>query len=383
VKLSFVGISGYALPHTRVRCYHFAESLRRKYSLDTEVVSYKDMFAPELTEADMWSLGLKQKISMNLKAYKYLKSEPRVVYLQKIHYHSAATLMLHRLKNLPYIFDYDDYDVDLSVFFQSLLTNYVAFRTPNYLEATRIAAEEAVSCVAASKFLQGFLSRWNKKTFYLQTGVDTDRFVCKDFNSDSNKVRLLWVGLVWGEQIYQNILFLLEAYSRIYSECPNTELVIVGGGQYMKYVNNCLKTVYSNLPVTVHKEVDYADVPGIMQGFDLGMFPLVQRTQWAESKSPTKVFEYLSTGLAVVASRNGEVRHLIDDGKDGYLADNMREFVDKAITLIKDKDLRTEIGKKAAKRVKEEFSLNALDKKLLIVLQESLGKLDPFRIEAV
>ena len=169
----------------------------------------------------------------------------------------------------------------------------------------------------------------------------------------------------------------------IYNECPNTELVIVGGGQFMKYVRNCLKTVYSNLPVTVYKEVDYTDIPSIMQGFDLGMFPLTQKTQWAESKSPTKVFEYLSTGLVVVPSRNGEVRHLTDDGKEGYIAEDMKEFVDKTITLIKDKDLRIEIGKKATKRVREEYSLNALDKKLLIVLQESLGKLDPFRIGAI
>ena len=107
------------------------------------MVDTKDMFAPEITEADMWSLGLKQKISMNLKAYKYLNSEPRVVYLQKIHYHSAATLMLHRLRNLPYIFDYDDYDVDLSVLLSKFTCKLYDFQTPNYLEATRIAAKRA------------------------------------------------------------------------------------------------------------------------------------------------------------------------------------------------------------------------------------------------
>ncbi|MBN1232322.1 MAG: glycosyltransferase family 4 protein [Candidatus Coatesbacteria bacterium] len=375
MKITFIGISGYELPHTRVRCYHFARILKEKHGFDTEVLSYKQDLAKNLSEEEMWNLDLCSRINLNLKAYKALKNEKRLIYLQKIHYHSASTILLNRYRNYPYVFDYDDYDIELSVFFQNHWINKFVFGTSNYLQATKRISENASTCIAASHFLKDFLTQWNSKTFLVPTGMDSDRFPCKEYRNNDNIVKLGWVGIVWGEQIYHNVLFILEVFEKVYKECQNTELVLVGGGIFMKYVKNCINTIYSDLPISVIPQVKYEEVPSLLQSFDIGLFPLIQQSPWAWSKSPTKVFEYLSSGLAVVASNNGEVSYLIEDGLTGFKANDLDEFVEKTINLVRDKDLRVRIGKNASLVAINEYSLNALDKNLVSVLQDTLSRI--------
>lgn len=375
MKITFIGISGYELPHTRVRCYHFARILKEKHGFDTEVLSYKQDLAKNLSEEEMWNLDLCSRINLNLKAYKALKNEKRLIYLQKIHYHSASTILLNRYRNYPYVFDYDDYDIELSVFFQNHWINKFVFGTSNYLQATKRISENASTCIAASHFLKDFLAQWNSKTFLVPTGMDSDRFPCKEYRNNDNIVKLGWVGIVWGEQIYHNVLFILEVFEKVYKECQNTELVLVGGGIFMKYVKNCINTIYSDLPISIIPQVKYEEVPSLLQSFDIGLFPLIQQSPWAWSKSPTKVFEYLSSGLAVVASNNGEVSYLIEDGLTGFKANDLDEFVEKTINLVRDKDLRVRIGKNASLVAINEYSLNALDKNLVSVLQDTLSRI--------
>jgi glycosyltransferase involved in cell wall biosynthesis len=64
----------------------------------------------------------------------------------------------------------------------------------------------------------------------------------------------------------------------------------------------------------------YADLPGVMAGFDVALMPFALN-EATRSISPTKTLEYLAAGLPVVSTRvpdvvadYADVVHLADDG---------------------------------------------------------------------
>ncbi|MCD4655600.1 glycosyltransferase [bacterium] len=81
---------------------------------------------------------------------------------------------------------------------------------------------------------------------------------------------------------------------------------------------------------------------------------------WVRSKSPTKLFEYMATGLPVVADAIGEVRHVLESGISGFLAANQEEFNRAMIDLCRNHRRRLEMGIAARKRVATNFSIPVL-----------------------
>ena len=60
MKIIFIGINGYQIPYTRIRCYHFANILR-KYGLETEVLSYQEHLSSQYNGTQMLQLNDREK----------------------------------------------------------------------------------------------------------------------------------------------------------------------------------------------------------------------------------------------------------------------------------------------------------------------------------
>jgi glycosyltransferase involved in cell wall biosynthesis len=56
---------------------------------------------------------------------------------------------------------------------------------------------------------------------------------------------------------------------------------------------------------------------------------------------------------------------IINDGVNGYLANNNKEWVEKISALIDSAELRKEIGKNGRKTIEESYSINSLSPKYL------------------
>ena len=74
------------------------------------------------------------------------------------------------------------------------------------------------------------------------------------------------------------------------------------------------------------------------------------------------VTEAMWKGTAVVASNVGGIPAQIEDGKSGYLleADDYTGFADRIVTLLKDPDQATEVGRQAKERVRNKFLITRL-----------------------
>jgi len=248
MKLIFVGLSGYQYPHTRVRCYHFANMLREKYNIDTEVLSFRDNLAPHLSEVDMYeSLNDKKRLLLTAKAIKsILVSGKSISYIQKAHTNSAAPYLLYKLLGKDYIFDYDDYDVNLSVLFHRGILNRLIFGTNKWDDILYKLASRARACVVSSRSLEKILSIYNSKVYRVPTGVDVNRFAPKE-KADMPIKNFLWTGLVWGKEIFDSVVIMLEAFSELNKKHPDTNMTIIGSGQLMPQLKYLASKKYINV----------------------------------------------------------------------------------------------------------------------------------------
>jgi O-antigen biosynthesis protein len=117
-------------------------------------------------------------------------------------------------------------------------------------------------------------------------------------------------------------------------------------------------------------------MPEVMKDVDIGLMPLIPddfNRDWMESKSPTKFFEYMAMGKATVTSAFGEVKNIVQDGIDGFLANNLDEFTYKFIMLAKNKELRDKMGSSAREKVTSNYSIEELGKSLFSILTKDLG----------
>jgi glycosyltransferase involved in cell wall biosynthesis len=373
IRVLFVAHNGYGYPHSRVRCYHFARVLAEQPGFESAVLSFRDDLAPHLSEEAMYfGLRDRHKMLLTLKAIPRLFSERHsLIYIQKAHFHSAAPFFLHRMDILPrYIFDYDDYDIPLSNFFGRGVWNRLFFGTNRWDEITYRHARRALGCVASSYRLEEFLRIYNSHVVRVPTGVDTQLF--QPGARSGLEVVYLWNGIIWGEPIYQNVQMIVRSFPKVARAVPGARLLIVGEGRLWDRLLSDLAQ-QNDLPVSTIRSVPSDEMPGILRKADVGLYPVVEETAWTAAKSPTKLFEYMAAGLAVVASDIGEAGLVIEDAEEGLLAQTEEEFVDAMIRVGRDAVLRRTLGENARRKAESEYSLPVLGKRLAEFLCEVVG----------
>jgi glycosyltransferase involved in cell wall biosynthesis len=369
-RLLFVGLSGYQYPHTRVRCYHFAKALAGRPGLETDVLSFKDHLAAEKTERDMYELRDREKMRLALAGFKRLWAEKgSVFYLQKALFHAAPACILSRLGRNKYIYDCDDYDIPLSQFFAKGRWNRLLFGSHKWDEITYKIARRSLCCVAASHFLWDMLAEHNSRVYLVHTGVDTTVFTPPEKRSEDGPV-FLWNGLIWGDVIVDNVTFILRCFNRVKEKYPNAVLRIVGGGVMADEVHKYHRDNFPALEVEYTSWLDPREMPQVLREVHVGLLPLIQNDDWIKSKSPTKLFEYMSSELAVVSSNIGEATHVIQNGIEGLLVDDEESFTGAMMSLCEKPEMIAQLGQAARKRVEADYCLPALADKLYDMLVE-------------
>jgi glycosyltransferase involved in cell wall biosynthesis len=89
---------------------------------------------------------------------------------------------------------------------------------------------------------------------------------------------------------------------------------------------------------------------------DINVAPLVLDDPFCEAKSEIKFTETGILKIPTVAVRNQTFSEAIEDGEDGFLADNKKEWVEKIEKLVKDEKLRKLMGEKARKKVLRDYT---------------------------
>lgn len=116
--------------------------------------------------------------------------------------------------------------------------------------------------------------------------------------------------------------------------------------------------------------VPWRDLPRILSQFDINLAPLVTDNPFTKAKSEIKYIEAALVGVPTIASLTPAFRHAINDGENGFLANNVNDWIEKINTLLDDKNKRHEIGECAYQDVLKNDHPLTRAKQLIKILEE-------------
>ena len=362
-KIIFITREGYALSGARVRCHGFARQLR-KCGIPAEVFSFADDLKAKFGEEEK-QMSLAEKLKLNFIAFKRLAKENKesIFFLQRLNYHALAPLALHLLRKNKLIFDCDDWNI------RENHRYYLGIWPSSKMEYfTRKIVKHADIFIAGSRFLQEYFGRFNKNTFYLPTGVDTEHFA-PEKETDRNEIIFSWTGTVFHPEMHDNLTFILDCFSTLTTKYSNIRLHLAGTGQYYNKIGEIVGKSRLLDKVKVFPWIHPDNIPEHLNSVDIGLFPLTENSYFNRSKSPTKLFEYMAMAKPTVCSRVGEAENIITDEKIGLLASGKDEFVAQMERLVNDAQLRKTIGNNARQEVEKQYSLNLIGEKLSAIVR--------------
>jgi glycosyltransferase involved in cell wall biosynthesis len=206
-------------------------------------------------------------------------------------------------------------------------------------------------------------------------GVDLDVFYPINRQKIFNKLNLdqnyFYLGLISDLEPWKGTENAIIAMKKIYAECPNTRLLIVGGGRQLEYLKNNYKELDY---IFFLGEVPYFESNNYINAFDLALLPLLNLSNIGYS--PIKFYAYAAAGRPILASNLRGIREL---KKEGFLilheAGNDEDLATKSINLIKNKSQLKVMGIKARKYAENYFSWGIIANNILTLIDISKHKL--------
>jgi len=188
------------------------------------------------------------------------------------------------------------------------------------LAATRRAFGAASALIAVSNEIAAYLREFagtDGRVHVIPNGVDLDRFKPGVPPSLPGQPGEFTVGFVGSLKPWHGLPTLIHAFRLLQHRVSNVRLLIVGDGPERKHVE-CLLWEYG---ISKHTQmigrVPSWEVPGILSSMDVATAPYRGLADFYFS--PLKVYEYLASGMPVVASRIGQLATLIRNNQTGLL----------------------------------------------------------------
>lgn len=115
-------------------------------------------------------------------------------------------------------------------------------------------------------------------------------------------------------------------------------------------------------------QVPYSAVPDYLAASDVLVIPAAPRSRYV-SVITTKVFDYLSSGRAIVATDVGGIRDAVGEACLIVPPEDPRGLAEAVTVLLSDENLRAELGARARRLAEEKFDWNVLTDKLVTALK--------------
>lgn len=173
------------------------------------------------------------------------------------------------------------------------------------------------------------------------------------------------VGFAGGFQHWHGLEQLVESMAQIRTEFPDAKLLLVGDGRARPSLERKIAELGLESAVIITGLVPQRRVPEMLTVADVAVlpYPKLPKELWF---SPLKLYEYMASGKAIVASRDGQITEVIQNGHNGLLveAGNTAELAQATIKLFRDPAERTRLGHNARLQAVQQHSWEQYVKRL-------------------
>lgn len=226
-----------------------------------------------------------------------------------------------------------------------------------------------------TKFLANKLQEEDKKVFIVPNKLSVEdvknaKEACSDRLKTCNcKQGVIKLGYFSGTISHnKDFATITEPLVTIMEKYQNTELLLVGPLDIESELAQRFADRIKQLPY-VKRSKHFANITKC----DINLAPLEYNNPFCEAKSELKFFEAGIVKIPTIVIDNQTYRDTISDGKDGFVAGNSKEWIDKLSKLIENKELRIQMGEKAyQKTIKNYTTQNAKNLKYYKYLKSNL-----------
>ncbi len=233
--------------------------------------------------------------------------------------------------------------------------------SPTYISDLKKAYRNARAIIVYNGKIKESLSGWSNDVRVFPGGVDCGKFRPQNKENSGGKVNVILPGRA--DDPAKGLSFLLDAMKHMGKDAEKIKLRI---------------TWCHSEPPDTDKDIEIApwlkfdEVERFYEGADICVVPSL----WQEPFGITAL-EGMACAMPVIASKIGGLQGIVKDGETGYLIEpgNVKELCKKLTMLVKDEALRRKMGDAGLKRVKENYSWDAVMKKYYYpLLEEVLGE---------
>jgi glycosyltransferase involved in cell wall biosynthesis len=248
-----------------------------------------------------------------------------IVYLLKV----SSLSLVRRLKAIacvPVVFDLTD----------SLWRKEVGGSVWGDLDAILGQSDAVFTC---NTYDTGYGARFNRAAVCLPSYADVTEFERVRAGRPPRAGGPLRIGWVGSPSTVQGIRNVAEALDRVAEKAPGLTLRVVGCREPADL------PAFRFLSVSLGPAAyDQATMIEEILDMDAGIYPVVLDEEDYCIRGPLKALNYMAGKVPCVAHRAGEVARLIEDGRNGMLASSPEEWESKLERLLRDPELRREMG---------------------------------------
>jgi glycosyltransferase involved in cell wall biosynthesis len=209
-------------------------------------------------------------------------------------------------------------------------------------------------CTTSTSYLAKILENYGKKVFISKNKLSNHELEIADNilkNIPKAKDEFAKIGYFSGTHSHnKDFAVVTEALIEIMEKYPKTELYLAGPLDTDNKLSKFKERIITS-PL-VPRDKYYEKVWKV----DMNLYPLISGDPFCESKSEIRFIETGILKIPTVAVKNQTYSEAIDDGVNGFLAANHKEWVDKLSRLIEDENLRREMGEKAREKVLRDYT---------------------------
>jgi glycosyltransferase involved in cell wall biosynthesis len=193
------------------------------------------------------------------------------------------------------------------------------------------------------------------RVFVIPTVVDLDLYPMREGGGSDEPLTIGWIGSAGTIHYVEKIMPALETVAKRF---PSVQLKIVGD-----------RFLDSKVLRIVKKQWTESEETEDLHSFDIGIMPLTDDL-WAQGKCALKIVQYLAVGVPVVCSPVGANRDIVEDGTNGFWAEDEGQWIERLSTLVQDARLRERMGRTGRQIVEEGYSLDAVGTRLVRLIRD-------------
>lgn len=308
-----------------------------------------------------------------VKIYYSIKSDKPNCILIRVNLYDLSPVLIRKSFKIPIILEVNEaFYLERKLHYES---RNIKAKIPKFLSSLDIKiwrCADAIYVVSniLSKIIKSQLGDKSPLLWVIPNGVDEDnikKVSCRELKEKTEFIKICFAGSL---EFWHGADLLLKVYKDIARLRPKTKLVIIGDGITKRNLENYV-SLHNDLKnrVIFTGKLSHDDTMSSLSNMDILVAPY--KVTKIFYFSPIKIFEYMASGKAIIASRLGQISEILENGIDAILInpEKQNELRDALITLIDSEDKRTRLGNMSYNKAKQ-YTWERSAKSLLNLMQK-------------